>query len=444
MTHNALKYTLAHLMNVALPMSEPLDYAFDVAKNVLTVTIGGQYKLHMSMFGNDDMKLFMNDKGDLNMLLCPSADQKAMIPLFRPSRVSLHEVTSSQEDNELIIPFDLVTPSFYILSREEEHRSDRRDAHGRFRYQDSLAYSYNFIDLPLVDEYAMLLRKWIVEMLNPRLDIVPRKSRIIPTHDIDLLRRFHNPWQALKSIFGRDLILEHSIPATAASCREYLKWRKNSRQDPYIEAIRELAQESYNLGLESIFFFKAQLPDENDCTYGIDDPDIPYCMDIINDYGMKVGLHGSYDSYRSAGLLKLEKSRLEKVHGAQVSMVRQHYLRYSEDTLYLWQSAGLADDYTLCYAEQPGFRCGTCHPYPLYDTKRDCVTNIVEHPLIVMDGSLFDYLHLSISESNHLINSLLQRCQAVEGDFVILWHNHLLSRNYRKLYQKIYLPLLKK
>jgi len=181
-----------------------------------------------------------------------------------------------------------------------------------------------------------------------------------------------------------------------------------------------------------------------------------------------VGLHGSFDSYNNTEKFSTEKKRLENVAGTKIDSCRQHYLRFNlarnlqgepldvsqnlatsrtpefnlTTTLQVWRSCGIEHDYTLGYAEQPGFRCGTCHPYPLYDIENDFATDIIEHPLIVMDGSIFDYLKLSEEDGYTLVSQLYRRCKAVEGDFTILWHNHVLGRQFSSYYQKIYLRLL--
>ncbi|MBQ1819611.1 MAG: hypothetical protein II120_05360, partial [Bacteroidales bacterium] len=115
---------------------------------------------------------------------------------------------------------------------------------------------------------------------------------------------------------------------------------------------------------------------------------------------------------------------------------------YFLQSLDLWQDAGITDDYTLGFAERCGFRCGTCHPYPLYDVRHDKVTDIIEHPLIVMDGTLFDYMKLSVEDARALTQRLKQRCLDVEGDFVILWHNHATTREMKPYYEGVYLPAI--
>lgn len=439
---NAIQYTLSHLLKVAFPMPEPIGFTFSVKEHGVEVYLAEQYVVEIARFSDEDLAMFRSGKGDALLHNLKSADGQTDIPVFVPTcQYDCLDITL--EDNRLKIPFDLITPAFLLLSREEEKSLGNRDTHDRFRYEKGLAHHYGFIHLPLADEYAILLRKWVLEQLKPDWTISKRTSRLIPTHDIDLLYRFQSPWQAFKSIVGRDLLLEHNWKATQNSFREYKQWRTDSRKDPYITAIGELIRQSEERNLPSVFFFKAQHNGEPDSTYDINDPRVRYCIEQIQKAGMTVGLHGSYESYNNPELFAQEKERLEHVTGSPIKHCRQHYLRFGAQTQHVWQTNGITDDYTLCYAEQPGFRCGTCHPYPLFDTENDCATHIIEHPLIVMDGSLFDYLHLNISDSNALIERLHQRCTAVEGDFVLLWHNHLLSRSYRELFENIYLPLIK-
>lgn len=443
LTDNALRYTLEHLLKVALPSPGAARLTHTRDGQRVRVTVNGQVCLTLALLSDEETGLLLRGKAVVQRL--PSADSRAEIPLFRPAASALSQPALTH-DGVLEIPYDLITPSFLLLSGAEERNGLPRDAHDRFRYEGSLAHRYGFIHLPLADEYAMLLRKWILENEPPDWAITPRQHRFIPTHDIDLLHRFQSPWQAFRSIAGRDLLIEHNLRAAVRSVREYRRWRADSRQDPYVTAILELLRGSEERRLSPVFFFKAQHSGEPGCTYDIRDPDAQHCIRTILKAGMRVGLHGSYGSYDNPELLAREKARLEEIAEVPVSHSRQHYLRRSahpqpsgQSTLQVWSSSGITDDYTTGYAEQPGFRCGTCHPYPLYDTERDRATGITEHPLIVMDGSLIDYLHLTLSESNRLIDKLRQRCEAVEGDFILLWHNHLLSRSYQTAYNNIYI-----
>lgn len=456
LTQNAIAYTLKHLLSVALPTDSPLSFSFQADEQWLSLTFANDCCIRIPLFNEEDYDVFL--RGQAQPVVRPSADRKVSIPFFRPQFVEGHDSEPQCLDGVLVLPFDILSPSFVMLSREEEYSELPRDVHDRFMYNYSLARRYEFIDIPLVDEYAMLLREWVCAWLRPNITFVRRQGQVIPTHDIDHLYRFTGHLQAFKSIFGRDLLINKSLSQVRTSLNEYRAWRQDVHQDPYIKAIEELIQTSNDHHRKSIFFFKALIDGEADTTYDIGDVYVKDTITKIQQAGMTVGIHGGYDSYNSPTRLQLEKKRLEEVAGTSIVYGRQHYLRFchkrhylkdtdiygqhlsskTQSTLQCWQHAGIQHDFTFGYAEQPGFRCGTCHPYPIYDLDNDCETNIIEHPLIVMDGSLIDYLHLNIEDCNLLINKLKNRCLAVEGEFIILWHNHLLSRNYRKYFDEVY------
>lgn len=99
-------------------------------------------------------------------------------------------------------------------------------------------------------------------------------------------------------------------------------------------------------------------------------------------------------------------------------------------------------DDTLGYADHEGFRCGTCHAYPLYDLEHDRPLEVVERPLLVMDGTLKEYRGLTRPEALERLKALFTRCCAVEGDFVILWHNGCVFRDWTPWFRKVYVPFM--
>jgi hypothetical protein len=356
-------------------------------------------------------------------------------------------VIYSETDSSIQIPYDILTPSFVLLSRYEEFHSERHDKHGRFPYGRSLAEKYDMVEIPLVDEYAMLLRDWLCLYLPYIFEAVPRTPRIVPTHDIDILYRFTGRFQAWKSILGRDLLINRDLKMVWESIKSYRNWKIRPSLDPYVEAINWFLIQEEKQKLSSIFFFKATEKGHPDATYEVQDPILREIIGIIMEPGYhQIGLHGSYPSAEHLQYLQKEKQNLSNLCDEEIRVSRQHYLRtfFADDpnSLDLWQQAGITDDYTLGFAERCGFRCGTCHPYPLYDVRNDRVTNIIEHPLIVMDGTLTDYMKLSVKDARALTQRLKQRCLDVEGDFVILWHNHATTREMKPYYEEVYLPAI--
>ena len=427
---NAVNYTFQQLLKVALPDFDSTYFNIEVSESDYCIHFG-QSSITMPKMNETQWQAFL--KGELKPCWVDNAAGTGQIPLFGP------------EDD----PFDIITPSFAFLSRYEEFYSQNSDAYGRFPYQGSLAQKYGLVEIPIVDEYAMILRRNLCACSPETFTPTPRKPRVVPTHDIDLLYRFKSRFQAMKSIFGRDLLLNRSLSMVRKSLAEYREWKRDNVNDPYILAILKFAEMEHAAGLEPVFFFKALNQNEDDASYDIQDARLSRVWQELWNEEVLFGIHGSLKSAEEMGRLSLERERLEACLSypkRSVTNARQHFLRANfagnPNSLDLWRQAGINDDYTLGFAERCGFRCGTCHPYPLYDVRHDKVTDIIEHPLIVMDGTLFDYMKLSVEEAKDLVMRLKQRCFDVEGDFVILWHNHATTREFEPYFREVYLPAI--
>jgi hypothetical protein len=99
---------------------------------------------------------------------------------------------------------------------------------------------------------------------------------------------------------------------------------------------------------------------------------------------------------------------------------------------------GLAYDSTVGYADRIGFRAGTCIPYRPWLFSLDRAANLLEIPLLVMDGTLLHYMGLSPEQSLDAVQELVARCRAVGGVFTLLWHNSsLLDPGAAALYRQL-------
>ena len=442
---NALEYTFRHLLKVAFPQLESEPFRVEKGDGTITVFVK-EVRLVMYAMNQKEFDFFI--KGQWwPFLMLDNAKRTQEIPMVFDDDGVDDGVIYSETDSSIQIPYDILTPSFVLLSRYEEFHSERHDEHGRFPYGRSLAEKYDMVEIPLVDEYAMLLRDWLCLYLPYIFEAVPRTPRIVPTHDIDILYRFTGRFQAWKSILGRDLLINRSLSMVWESIKSYRNWKIRPSLDPYVEAIDEFLAQEEKRKLSSIFFFKATEKGHPDATYDVQDPILHEIIRVIMAPGYhQIGLHGSYPSANDLQCLQKEKQNLSKLCDEEVRISRQHYLRtfFADDpnSLDLWRQVGITDDYTLGFAERCGFRCGTCHPYPLYDVRNDKVTDIIEHPLIVMDGTLFDYMKLPVGKAKKLVMKLKKRCFDVEGDFVFLWHNHATTREFEPYYREVYLPLI--
>ncbi len=71
---------------------------------------------------------------------------------------------------------------------------------------------------------------------------------------------------------------------------------------------------------------------------------------------------------------------------------RQHYLRFKvPQTWQILNNKGISSDSSMYYPESVGFRCGTATPFKIFDIENRMTLDIVEEPLIFMEGTYAQY-----------------------------------------------------
>ena len=381
MTCNSIKYTIDQLMKIANPNGK-LKYIVNISKDKKKIIL---------VFNDSDKRLIFNltngscwhdliSEKHILFKWIENYNEKYSIPVLFWSNSDLPFV--SLNNNEIIFNGDIVSSSFFMLSRWEETISKDYDMHGRFKYKNSVAYKYGFIDIPIVDEYAMILRKYL-QLLLPNITLGSNKFRIKLSHDIDNIRRFDDLRKAVRT-FGGDLLKSKSLNLLAKSILEFKKSYKNPALDPYFLAVYELARLSKEYNADSAFYFKTSDISEYDSGYIIKNH-VRDCIIYLENQGFEIGFHPGYYTFKDYDKFLIEKERLDSVLHCKNYGGRQHYLRFDINTTWKhWEKAGLAYDSTLGYAEREGFRCGTCHPYKPFDLQSDRELNIYEIPLISM------------------------------------------------------------
>ena len=96
-------------------------------------------------------------------------------------------------------------------------------------------------------------------------------------------------------------------------------------------------------------------------------------------------------------------------------------------------------DSSVGFAEQIGFKAGTCIPYQPWLFPLNRQADLIEIPLLVMDRTLLAYMGLSKGQAIHAVSQLVDRCRMVGGVFTILWHNDAFLNPF---YRDVYLSLM--
>ncbi len=312
---------------------------------------------------------------------------------------------------------DVFSIIFYFLSRYEEYVLKSRDEHGRFSSKHSFIALSKRLEKPNVD----ILVKQLFNLLN--IDYNPIKSsfKTIITFDIDSAWAYKNKG-VLRSVLSdvKDLI-------KAKSVKDKIKVRLNKKQDPFdtFLTIKKVAQSH-----QVICFFLLADWAKYDKNIKWNNTEFKALINDVSSYA-QIGIHPSYNSYLNPNLLSKEVNRLALITGKSVVKSRQHFLKFELPTTYQYLiELGIKEDYSMGFADAYGFRAGTCFPFYFFDLSSNQCTSLKVFPITYMDGTLNQYLKLSISESIQVINQLKKEVKEVGGLFIPLWHNETIGDNH--------------
>jgi peptidoglycan/xylan/chitin deacetylase (PgdA/CDA1 family) len=344
--------------------------------------------------------------------------------LFAGDKRSVYETEKC-----LTTDFDIVGSAFFLLTRYEEYLITSRDQHGRFSAKSSVLSGTGAQRMPLVNLYSRLLRDWLQKVFEMAKDERQHnRFHYLLTHDIDHLRLFSGLCGELRKL-GSLLIRRRSVVKSVRFLSEKVQASFGDHPDPY-QTLDYLMDRSEERGAVSTFLFMTARDDPRDGSYAPDTPQLNQAVQAVLRRGHEIGLHGSYRSSCDAEALAQQKRILEVVAGREVSLLRQHYLRFvAPDS---WQSqsqAGFDVDFSLGYAEEIGFRAGTATPFLPFDLRQRRRIDILEFSNIIMDGTLFEpqYMALTMAEAMAQCSEIINQVRRVNGVLVLLWHNSSLT-----------------
>jgi hypothetical protein len=346
-----------------------------------------------------------------------------------------------QVEEEARLGVDIFGAIFFQLTRYEEIADPSKDEHDRFPADASLALAEGFLERPLANEYLEIL--WAtLRRLWPTLTRTERVFRERLSHDVDW--PLHSPTSVARTgkAVIRELASGHDRGLALAELRAaWARMREDPAGDPYntFDLIMDLSERK---GIASAFYFMSGQTDASrDGIYRLEEPWIGALIGRIHERGHEVGLHPSYGTFRDPQAIEAEFRALrrtcESLGVSQPSWGgRQHYLRFENPTTWRgWEQAGLDYDSTLGFPRDPGFRCGVCYEYPVFDLRARRRLRLRERPLVAMEITLTERRSLSDQAVLEEIERLRRRCSAFGGEFTLLWHNsRLASRRERDLY----------
>lgn len=315
-------------------------------------------------------------------------------------------------DNKIYCGIDIFRSIFFMLSRIEEKLSDIKDKHGRFPFTESLAYKNNFLHRPVVNEYIEMLWNMLVSIGYGGYR-KEREYKLILTHDVD-----HVSFpRSLKSIVG-DIIKRWDFKSAFYRIKYLIMGI-----DPF-DTFDWLMRVSEENNIISRFYFMSGGNTSYDNQYSIKSVKVHNLVKNIKNRGHIIGYHSSYNTYNNLQMFKNEISMLETEFNLVITEGRQHFLKFENPvTFNIWEENNMEIDSTLSYAGKEGFRCGTGDEYRVFDLNNRKVLTLKERPLVVMEGSLWQYQGLNLEESLRTLNMYKSLSKKYNMFFTVLFHN---------------------
>lgn len=333
------------------------------------------------------------------------------------------------------LPFDIFSASFFLVSRYEEYLSHEPDEHGRFRASSSIASKNGFLGLPLVDlwvkEFAsMLIRKFP--------ELVFRRNEFSALTTIDSDQPFAYLGKRLLYSFGGML---RDVTRKEGSVAQRLKVVNGAMKDPFdvYDYICGAIDKNHS---DARFFFPTgdhSKYDKNPSWKSEEYRDL--IGKIMGKY--RIGIHPSYYAGGKLSLLRSESARLKNTTGTEISAGRYHFIRLMIPEGYNNMiEAGISEDYSMGYPDEPGFRTSLARPCFFYNIREERQTTLRLIPFQVMDGTLTKYKNLSPHDAGKVIISLIDETRRAGGLFVSIWHNTTLldtseGREWREIFEQM-------
>lgn len=334
------------------------------------------------------------------------------------------------------LSFDVFSGAFWLLSRYEEYLPFKQDKYNRFDVKNSLAYQYNFIQVPLVNLWFEALKE-IIKEKYPTMDFAKRKYSYISTVDIDNAYKYKYKG-IMRSVGG---FIKNLVDLDFVRIKERFDVVTGKRHDPFDSYMYLLeTQRKYNLHV--IYFFLLGDYGINDKNHPSNNKKFQTLIKHLADYA-QVGIHPSYKSSNNLAQLKIETQRLANITHLDVKNSRQHFsiLQFPETYQSLLQ-AGLLNDYSMGYGNYNGFRASYCLPFNWYDLDSEQETPLTIHPFCLIETTLKFTDKATRGNALQFAKPIIDEVKKYNGEMISIIHNDTMGNvkeweGWQEVYEEI-------
>jgi len=421
------------------------------------------FSLFCAIYGHQNASTDDASCADIRIIYSPEPQTPNIAPALRLS--NLYKPRSIREpapppvkfirDDESTFLFHAPTPGsepdwlaeiFEWVSCADEYSIQRRDSVGRIDFRDSYAGRHKLdVTIPYAAVAMLFLHRALCKCLygrplDPDFKSGREKHFVINTHDVDILPAgYLRSLQRLAKYALISLLVFKSAKSAVVQAGKALAMAAGG--DNPLDQTPALLQKEIDNGVGASYFFIANHEHRRDANYRIDDPSVTQLMHSIEQQGMEIGLHGSYNSLDHPGSLKNEFQVLRDKHFHPLGN-RQHWLRFTLDRLIPEvENSGALYDCSLGWNGM-GFRAGACFAFPPYDFQHERAAKFLEIPLAMMEQGFVTGGRPEEEWFSDAANMLSNSRRYGWGGISLLWHptafgGGQLSREVERVYWKL-------
>ncbi len=337
--------------------------------------------------------------------------------------------TTSESSN---MPFDIFAASFYLLSRYEEYLPHVKDSLGRFPAVESLAFKEDFLKQPVVDLWAYKF----LDALKTKFSDLTFTSKNFGIHnvvEVSQAYRYKNKG-FLRSLIGfASDFGRFKFKSLVQRTRVMLSFSR----DPY-DTFDWLVSIAKTGGAPYTVLFQIGDYSKNDYNISQHKKQHRSLIKSVADY-TTVGLRISHMALGDLPVLGIEKKRLENITNRPLSRsINASGILKIPEVLQTLVDLEVAQNMSMGYPDQLGFRGGTCTPFYFYDLDFESQSPLLLIPYVANTTALKDLEDDQIIEQ---FDNLKNTISSVNGMLVTVFSNHdfaatLPNRVWRKLYSE--------
>lgn len=334
-------------------------------------------------------------------------------------------VTSAQttrwfKTNKGEFEYDVLAFIFYNLVRYEEYLPYQADYFGRFDANQSIQVKSGIWVDPIADQAAFELIYLLQEKFNTTLPLKSYAPKI--TVDVDAAYLYKHKG-VVRSVMG---YLKDLVELNSKAIKQRAKTQLGIANDPF-DTFQKFIEIHKSAKVQALFLFLMGNYGEHDRPIDSNQKTFQSLIKHVNDY-FKIGLHASFKSNSTQGLVQEEILRLTEIAHTEINSNRQHlnWLRFPETYRNL-NEAEILFDYSMGFSNLNGFRNGSARPIPFYDLEQNTTLEIEIHPYCISDSVMNYFQSYTPEQAIEEINLYLEKVKNVHGQFVVNWHNEALS-----------------